>query len=57
MFNFVKEVRNELKKVSWPTRPDTIRLTLIVIAISVAAGLYLGGLDLVFTQMLKLLVS
>lgn len=57
MFNFVKEVRNELTKVTWPTRPDTIRLTLIVIAISVVAGLYLGGLDLIFTQMLKLLVS
>lgn len=57
MFNFVKEVRNELIKVAWPTRNDTIRLTLIVIAISVIAGLYLGGLDLLFTQMLKLLVS
>jgi preprotein translocase subunit SecE len=57
MFNFVKEVKNELTKVAWPTRPDTIRLTLIVIAISVVAGLYLGGLDLLFTQMLKLLVS
>lgn len=57
MFNFVKEVRNELTKVSWPTRNYTIRLTLIVIAISIVAGIYLGGLDLIFTQMLKLLVS
>jgi len=57
MFNFVKEVRNELTKVVWPTRNHTIRLTLIIIAISVVAGLYLGGLDLIFTQMLKLLVS
>jgi len=57
MFNFVKEVRNELTKVVWPTRNHTIRLTLIIVAISVVAGLYLGGLDLIFTQMLKLLVS
>lgn len=57
MFNFVKEVRTELTKVAWPTKNYTIRLTLIVIAISIAAGIYLGGLDLIFTQMLKLLVS
>ena len=57
MFKFIKEVRSELAKVTWPTRRDTIRLTAIVIAISVVVGLYLGGLDMLFTQMLKLLVS
>lgn len=57
MFKFVTEVRTELTKVTWPTRADTIRLTIIVVVISVVVGLYLGGLDLLFTQMLKLLVS
>jgi preprotein translocase subunit SecE len=57
MFTFIKEVRNEIAKVTWPSRAETIRLTIIVIAISVVVGLYLGGLDLLFTQMLKLLVS
>jgi len=57
MFTFIKEVRTELAKVTWPTRPETIRLTVIVIAISIGVGLYLGGLDLLFTEMLKFLVS
>jgi preprotein translocase subunit SecE len=57
MFKFVSEVRTEISKVTWPTRADTIRLTIIVIAISVVVGIYLGGLDMIFTQMLKLLVS
>ena len=57
MFKFVNEVRSELAKVTWPTRTETIRLTAIVIAISLVVGLYLGGLDMLFTQMLKLLVS
>ncbi len=57
MFTFIKEVRTELAKVTWPTRPETIRLTIIVIAISVGVGLYLGGLDMLFTQLLKLLIS
>lgn len=57
MLTFIKEVRTELLKVTWPTRADTIRLTLIVVLLSIAAGIYLGGLDLLFTQMLKLLIS
>lgn len=57
MITFIKEVRNELLKVTWPTRQDTIKLTLLVIGLSIAAGIYLGGLDLLFTQMLKLLIS
>lgn len=57
MFGFIREVRTEITKVTWPTRADTIRLTLIVIGISVAVGLYLGALDYIFTQMLRFLVS
>jgi len=57
MFTFLKEVRSELAKVTWPERTDVIRLTAIVIAISFAVGLYLGGLDMIFTEMLKFLIS
>ena len=57
IFKFINEVRTEITKVTWPTRADNIRLTIIVLAISVGVGLYLGGLDMIFTQMLKLLVS
>jgi preprotein translocase SecE subunit len=46
-----------MAKVTWPTRTETIRLTLIVLGISAGVGIYLGGLDLLFTQMLKLLIS
>lgn len=57
MFGFIREVRTEITKVTWPTKADTVRLTLIVIGISVAVGLYLGALDYIFTLMLKFLVS
>jgi preprotein translocase subunit SecE len=56
IFKFVQEVRTELMKVTWPTRAETIRLTLIVLGISAGVGIYLGGLDLLFTQMLKLVL-
>jgi len=57
MLRFLVEVKNELYKVTWPSRSDTIRLTSIVIGISIGVGIYLGALDLLFTEMLKLLIG
>jgi len=47
---FFKEVGLEMKKVSWPTKKDTLINTLTVISISVVAALFLGGFDLVLTH-------
>lgn len=44
----------ELKKVSWPSRQDTIKLTIVVIVTSVFMGLYIGLLDVVFAQLLRM---
>lgn len=55
--NFVKESRVELKKVNWPTKQQTINYTLIVIGLSIAVALFLGGLDLVFQAILKKLIG
>jgi preprotein translocase subunit SecE len=54
---FVRETYDELKQVVWPTRNDVIRLTLIVIALSVLMGLYIGGLDWVFAKVMELLLK
>ena len=42
---FLKEVRVELAKVSWPTRNQTILYTLVVIGISLFMAVFLGLLD------------
>lgn len=47
---FVRETVSELRKVVWPSRQETMRLTVLVIAISVAAGIFLGLVDLGFNQ-------
>jgi preprotein translocase subunit SecE len=47
---FLTEVRDELKKVSWPTRPQVIKMTIIVIGVTIAVSAYLGGLDFLFTK-------
>lgn len=36
------DTRSELHKITWPTREETIRLTLVVIALSLALALFLG---------------
>lgn len=50
---FLKDSRIELKKVTWPSREETVRYTVAVIVISVAVALFLGGLDFIFQWVLN----
>ena len=54
---FLKEVQNELKLVTWPTRRNTLKLTVAVVVISVLVGVYIGVLDFGFTKIMALLVQ
>ncbi|MBU3957190.1 preprotein translocase subunit SecE [Patescibacteria group bacterium] len=56
-FVFLKEVRTELSKVSWPSRAQATRLSLIVIAATVVAAIFLGTFDLFFTKLTELVIS
>jgi len=47
MRQYLTEAWSELKKVAWPTRETVVNLTLIVIAVSVAVGIYIAVLDAV----------
>ena len=42
---FLSEVRNELKRVTWPTQKEVYATTVVVIATSVFFGIYLFALD------------
>ena len=53
---FLKEARIELKKVSWPTRNQTLRYTVAVIAMSLVVAAFLGGLDVLFQFILNTFV-
>ena len=54
---FLKEVRDELKKVVWPTRDEVIRLTGVVILVSLFVGIFLGGTDFILTKLVGLLIA
>lgn len=47
--DFLREVKVELAKVVWPTRDQTIRLTFIVVFITVMVAFFVGGLDYILT--------
>ncbi len=53
---FLKEVRSELAKVVWPTRKETIRLTAVVIGVSLAVGLFLGSVDFLLTKIMEVIL-
>jgi preprotein translocase subunit SecE len=55
--SFLREVRDELKKVVWPTRAEIIRLTGVVIIVSVGVGIFLGGTDFILTKLVAILVT
>ena len=54
---FLREVWSELRKVVFPTRQELIKLTGLTIAVSVAIGLLLGGVDFVFSQLMRLILG
>ena len=47
---FIRDTRLELQKVTWPTRREAWNLTLVVIALSVALGIVLGGVDYILAR-------
>lgn len=57
LIKFIKESKVELGKVTWPTRKQAIRYTLIVIGISIIAAIVLGSLDFILSKCIQILIS
>ena len=53
----IGEVVGELRRVTWPTREETLRLTLMVIAVSAAIGAFLGVVDLGFSRLMGIILG
>ena len=51
---YIKDTRAEMNHVTWPTREQTIRFTVLVIAVSVGTAALLGLSDFVFSRLLTL---
>ncbi len=55
--NYLKETVQELKKVSWPDKEQTINKTVLVILVSLSLAIYIGGLDFLFQWLMGLLAQ
>jgi len=45
LVNYVRESREELRKVAWPSREKVVRDTIIVVSVSVVMAAFFGSLD------------
>ena len=54
--NYLKDVRAEMKHVSWPTKRQVVIYTVVVILISFIVAYYLGLFDVIFARLLDMFV-
>lgn len=52
-FDFLRESFLELKKVTWPSKKETLNYTIIVILVTTFVAIYLWACDLIFVFLLK----
>ncbi len=53
---FLREVNVELKKVTWPTRQQTIGLSMVVIVLVFIISLFLGVIDIGLSSLIRLVI-
>lgn len=57
LVRYFRGVRSEMRKVTWPSRQATTRLTGIVLAVTVTMSIALGLIDWVFSRLFALLLG
>ncbi|MDD2276064.1 MAG: preprotein translocase subunit SecE [Smithellaceae bacterium] len=54
---FLNQAKAELKKVTWPTRKQTLASTGVVMVIVAISAVYLGVIDLILAKLVKLILG
>ncbi len=54
---YVQESYEEIKKVSWPSKETTIKLTIAVILISLFVAAFLGSCDMFFSAIIQRIIN
>jgi|TARA_B100001971_G_C18194712_1_gene540748 preprotein translocase subunit SecE len=53
IIQYIRDSREELRKVTWPTKQQTINSTILVVIVSIVIAAFLGGLDYGFNKLLE----
>ena len=51
------DIVSELRRVTWPTRQETVRLTIMVLAVSATIGVFLGLVDMAFSRIIVVILG
>jgi len=54
---YLRETRGELRKVTWPTREESWRLTLIVLGVSFVMSVFLWVFDWLFSNSIQIVLE
>ena len=57
LVKYLREVRAEIRKVTWPSREEVTRLTTIVIVVLVAASAFMAVVDYAFSWLMRIIVN
>ena len=54
---YLKQVRGEIRKVTWPSRAEVIRLSVIVVAVLVVMSAFMAVVDYAFARLMQWIVG
>lgn len=54
---YLRETRGEIRKVTWPTRQESWRLTAIVLGVTIATAAFLWVFDTIFSTGIQVLIE
>lgn len=54
---FIQQVRTETRKVTWPTRRETVMTAIMVMIMTTLLGLFFLGVDAVFDRIVRFLLA
>jgi preprotein translocase subunit SecE len=54
---FVRQVQTETRKIAWPTLPDTVRMTIMVLIMTTLLSVFFLGIDQILGRTVKFLLS
>ena len=56
-FRFFTDIVGELRRVTWPSKEETMRLSLMVISVAVVIGIFLGLIDIGFGRLFSVILG
>jgi preprotein translocase SecE subunit len=57
LIDYLRTSKEELEKVSWPSKQDTLRYSTLIVVGSVAAALFFGALDFGLSRLVQVAIS